>query len=116
MLTFFFYSEISVGELIMSKFTLEGNEDLPAVFGGYLVILKDNQELAVVSVPSFNLLADRYRDSVIENDDSFEDDEGNEYMINIYSSNTGIDWNLEIGSQNEEILNHIKVEYQPNDY
>lgn len=100
------------------KFTIEGNDCMPPLSGGYLIILLDNQEIHVVSVPSPNIFADRHRDSISENHDKFEDSDGNEFSISVWSSNVGVDWQLEITSvkNKENLKERIGVEYRPNDF
>lgn len=100
----------------MDKFTIEGNDCLPPVSGGYLVISLDGEEIASVSVPSPNY-ADRYSDSVVENDDEFEDSEGNSYSISIYSSSVGVDWSIDVTSkESTDLKDRVRAEYIPNEY
>jgi len=102
----------------MTQLIKERNS-LPPVSGCYLSIIKDNKEIHISSVPSFVLGADRYRDSVSENDDEFKDDEGNEFLIKIYSSDTGVEWMLNVSPINGDVnalRNRIRMEYQGNDY
>ncbi|HGL3854413.1 TPA: hypothetical protein ACKE3U_003739 [Klebsiella aerogenes] len=100
----------------MGKFTIEGNDCLPPVSGGYLVIFIDGEEFSSVSVPSPNY-ADKYSDSVVENDDDFEDDEGNSYSVSVYSSNVGVDWSIEVTSEkSDELRDRVYAEYIPNEY
>lgn len=102
--------------LNMGKFTIDGNDCLPPVSGGYLVIFLDDDEIASVSVPSPNY-ADRYSDSVVENDDEVEDDEGNTYSVSVYSSNVGVDWTIDVTSERpEDLKSRIRAEYLPNEY
>jgi len=98
--------------------TIAGNDCLPPVTGGYISIKKDGKEFHIASVPSLVLGADRYRDSVTENDDEFIDDEENGFAISIFSSNVGVDWELSLTAKNgddEELAKHIEMEYQSND-
>jgi len=102
----------------MSKM-IKGNDGLPPISGGYISIKKNGNEFHIASVPSFVLGADRYRDSVSENDDEFEDNEGNEFAISIRSSNAGVDWELSLSAKNgddEDLAKRINMEYQSNDY
>lgn len=100
----------------MGKFTIEGNDCLPPVSGGYLVIYIDDEEFASVSVPSPNY-ADKYSDSVVENDDDIEDDEGNNYSVSVYSSNVGVDWTIDVTSEkSDELRDRVHAEYIPNEY
>lgn len=99
------------------KFEIEGNDSLPSGSGGYLYITVDGQELGTVSVPS-PAYEDRYSDSIVENDDAFEDDEGNQYDVSIYSSNVGVEWVITVSNErnDSDIKDRIKVEYQANEY
>lgn len=99
------------------KFNIEGNDSLPSVSGGYLLISLDGQELATVGVPSPRY-EDRYSDSVVENDDEFDDEEGNRYSVSVYSSNVGVDWVVSVSNEGNDadIKKRIKVEYQANEY
>ena len=98
------------------SFILEGNDCMPPISGGYLIIYKDSTEVTVVSVPSPNYTADRYRDSVSENGDIVEDEEGNEFNISVWSSNVGVDWTVEVKTNDDSIKESIKVEYQANEF
>ena len=104
------------------KFTIEGNDCMPPLSGGYLIILLDDKEIHVVSVPSPNVFADRHRDSISENHDEFEDTDGNGFSISVWSSNVGVDWQLDVTSTStsnnskDHLKNRIGVEYRPNDF
>ncbi|EAQ54431.1 hypothetical protein [Vibrio sp. MED222] len=98
------------------KFTLEGNDCMPPISGGYLLIYRGSEEITVVSVPSPNFTADRYRDSVSENYDSFEDENGNEFNINVWSSNVGVDWTLDVVTADGTLEEQIRVEYHANEF
>ncbi len=100
------------------KFSIEGNECMPPVSGGCLIIMLDREAMQVVSVPSPNLFADRYRHSISENSDTFKDAAGNEFSISVWSSNAGVDWQLDVTSNDDaEGLKHrIGVEYKPNEF
>ncbi len=98
---------------------ITGNDGLPPISGGYLSIKKEGKEFHIASVPSFVPGADRYHDSVLENDDDFKDKEGNQFVISIWSSNVGVDWKLSLFAKNgddETLAKHIDMEYQSNDY
>jgi hypothetical protein len=89
---------------------------MPSISGGYLLVTLDGEEVATVGVPSPNF-ADRHSDSVNDNYDDFEDSEGNQYSVTVWSSNVGVDWEVEINSLSESDLeSRIDVEYQSNDY
>ncbi|MGI2125325.1 hypothetical protein [Shewanella oncorhynchi] len=102
------------------SFTIEGTDCLPPISGGYLVINIDGSEFHITSVPSPVLGADRHRDSVSENYDTVEDDEGNEFSIIVWSSNVGVDWQIDVkvseGVDEQELKERIDVEYQANDF
>ena len=98
------------------SFTLDGNDCMPPVSGGYLIVYRGSVELSVVSVPSPNFVADRYRDSVSENSDSFEDDNGNDYSVTVCSSSVGVDWTLEVSTDDPVLESEIKVEYHANEF
>ena len=55
------------------SFIIEGNDCMPPISGGYLIIKIDGDEFDIVSVPSPILGADRHRDSVTENFDDIEE-------------------------------------------
>ncbi|MFA0492024.1 hypothetical protein AB4563_24050 [Vibrio splendidus] len=95
----------------------EGNDCMPSISGGYLLITFDGEEVAMVSVPS-PIFADRHRDSVNQNFDQFEDDNGNDYDVLVSSSNIGVDWTITVSNSKGEsdLENRIVVEYLPNDY
>tara|TARA_R110002167_G_scaffold2284_3_gene11692 strand:- start:1501 stop:1812 length:312 start_codon:yes stop_codon:yes gene_type:complete len=102
------------------SFTIEGTDCMPPVSGGYLIINLDGNEFHIVSVPSPILGADRHRDSVSENYDSVEDSDGNQYSINVWSSNVGVDWQIDVntsfGIGEDELKSRIDVGYQANDF
>jgi hypothetical protein len=99
---------------------LRNSDCLPAVNGGYITVYLDESEIHIASVPSFNLMAEKYRDSMVDNMEEFVDKDGNEYVINICSSNVGVDWDLEIYPKNEEdrsaLVEKIRIEYESNQY
>ncbi len=100
------------------SFTIEGNDCLPPLSGGYLIINIDEKEFYIVSVPSPVLGVDRYKDSVNENSDIVEDDEGNEFSITVLSSNVGVDWQIDVKAEGDEekFRKRIDVEYQANEF
>ncbi len=89
---------------------------MPPLNGGYIVITLDGEELHLVSAPSMVWGAGRHRDSVAENFDEFDDEHGNEFRISIYSSNVGVDWEIDITTEDDILKDHISVEYHANDY
>lgn len=99
--------------------SISGNTATPALSGGYLSIKRDSKEIHISSIPTPILMADRYRDSVTENDDEFKDEEGNEFAVNIFSSIVGVDWETKLSAKNgndTELAKRIKLDYEPNDY
>ena len=106
--------------LLHHEANLRGSDRLPAVNGGYLTVYSENVEIYIASVPSFNLMAEKYRDSIVENTEEFVDKDENEYVINIYSSNVGVDWDLEIYPKNNAdrlaLIKKIRIEYESNQY
>ena len=100
------------------SFTIKGNDCLPPLAGGYLIINIDKKEFHIVSVPSPILGADRHRDSVNDNFDTVEDGEGNEFTITVWSSNVGVDWKVDIEANEgeEEFKQRIDVEYKANEF
>lgn len=98
------------------KFTLEGNDCMPPVSGGYLLIYRGSEEVTVISVPSPNFVSERYRDSVSENFDVFEDEIGNEFNVSVWSSNVGVDWTLEVDTEDPTLQEQIRVEYHANEF
>lgn len=99
---------------------IAGVESMPTLNGGYLVLKIDDRDFHITSVPSPNLLGERYRDTVSENYDKVEDEEGNTYSILVTSSNVGVDWTIDIDTaQNDDQFNlqdRIAVEFLANDY
>ncbi len=100
------------------SFTIKGNDFLPPLSGGYLIVNIDKKEFCIVSVPSPVLGADRHRDSVNENSDIVEDDEGNEFSITVLSSNVGVDWQIDVKAKGDEdkFRKRIDVEYKANEF
>lgn len=97
--------------------SLNGTIPLPAQYGGYLTVYMDGQEFYITSVPSFVANAPRYHDSIVENLDHVQDDDGNIFDIRVLSSNLGVDWNIQIQSkQADELKQRINVEYLANEY
>jgi hypothetical protein len=95
---------------------LSGSEPSPAIEGGYLYIYKGDELLGIVSIPSPNLLAENYRDSMVVYDDIVTDSEGNEYSVEVTSSLYGIDWRIYEYPDDKDILNQIRVEVKYNEY
>ena len=51
-----------------------------------------------------------------ENYDSFEDEKGNEFNINVWSSNVGVDWTLDVETEDDTLEEQIRVEYHANEF
>lgn len=94
---------------------LEGSDAHVALAGGYLYIYLDDTLVHIASIPSPNLLADRSSESVIENSDEFEDDNGNEFVIVIFSSLTGIEWRLEQYPDDTDLLMRLSYDVRLNE-
>jgi len=94
---------------------LEGNIGNVALNGGYLYIYIDDKLIHIASIPSPNVLADRSSDSVVENIDQFEDESGNEFVIAIYSSITGIEWYLNEYPDNTDLLMRMRYDVSINE-
>ncbi len=105
---------------LLDEESLRGSDSMPAVNGGYLTVYSEDAELHIASVPSFNLMAEKHRDSMVENTEEFIDKNGNEYVINIYSSNVGVDWDLEVYPKDDKdrlaLVRKIRIEYESNPY
>jgi hypothetical protein len=94
---------------------LEGTDSCVALAGGYLYIFQDDALIHIASIPSPNLLADRSSDSVIENVDEFVDENGNEFVIVIFSSITGIDWHLAEYPDDTDLLMRMHYDVRLNE-
>ena len=94
---------------------IEGNVGDVALGGGYLYIYQADALLHIASIPSPNLLAERSSDSVVENVDEFEDTLGNQYLISIASSISGIYWRLEERPDDESLLMQLHYEIKLNE-
>jgi len=94
---------------------LEGEESLPALNGGYIKLIKNEKVIFLAKVPSPNMFVDRYSDSLVENKEYFEDEDG-EYEFFIFSSSNGVKWEVKINSKDNKDLsklkNEIKIEYE----
>jgi len=95
---------------------LYGSESLPALNGAYLYIYRGDKLLGIVSIPSPNLMAENYRDSVVTNYEELVDEDGNEYEIEVISSNVGIDWEFVKYPEDENILKQLRVEVKYNEF
>jgi hypothetical protein len=95
---------------------LNGSESLPPINGAYLYVYKGDKLLGIVSIPSPNLMAENYRDSVVTNYEELVDEEGNEYEVEVISSNAGIDWEFVKYPDDENILKQLKVEVKYNEF
>jgi hypothetical protein len=95
---------------------LSGTDILPALNGGYLYIYENEKLLHIASIPSPYLLGDNYRQSVVENDEYFCDDNGNEFAIDILSSNVSIEWYLTSYPDDENIIKSIRYKVRKNEF
>jgi len=101
---------------ILKQNIVSGSETLPAINGAYLYLYKMDKILGIVSIPSPNLMADNYRDSIVENNDVLVDENGNEFEIKIISSKYGIDWEFVRYPNDKNILNNLRIEVKYNEY
>jgi len=101
----------------MTTFHFEGSDCSPALAGGYLSVLKDGKEIFIAAVPSLVPCFDRYRDSVSENDEIFEDEEGNEIAVTVQSSSVGVDWQIDVNQREgaESLKGRLDARFQPNE-
>lgn len=74
-----------------------------ALEGGKLIIYSNDIEISSVNVPRPYLGAEKSRDSVVEADEYFNDEFGNEYIINVYSGMYGIDYSIEVTHTEDEL-------------
>jgi len=91
----------------------EGSDGVVAISGGFLDIQVDGNTICTVSIPIPNFMADRYRDSVSQWSEEFDDLDGNHYIATVRSSTDGVDWEVDIKPNNnglessDEILHNI---------
>lgn len=88
-----------------------------AVDGGKLIIYSNDIEISSVNVPVPNLGAEKSRDSIVEEDEHFNDEFGNEYIINVYSGMHGIDYSIEVVHTEDELkakefCKNLTVQYE----
>lgn len=95
---------------------LHGSDGRVALNGGYLYIYLNGSLLHIAGIPSPYLLADRLSDSTVENTDEFTDKDGNEFEIIIYSSNSGIEWDLCSHPDDEDLIFGLMYEVKLNDH
>jgi hypothetical protein len=98
------------------KGILYGNESLPPINGAYLYVYKGNKLLGIVAIPSPNLMAENYRDSIVTNYEELVDEDGNKYEIEVFSSNVGIDWEFVKYPDDENILKQLKIKVKYNEF
>jgi len=82
----------------------EGSEGTVAMSGGFLDIQVDGSTICTVSIPIPNFMADRYRDSISEWSEKFEDFDGNNYIATVWSSMNGVDWEVNVVETKENGL------------
>ena len=95
---------------------LWGSENLPPLNGAYLYVYKGDNLLGIVGIPSPNLMAENYKDSVVMNYEELFDEEQNEYEIKVISSNAGIEWEFVQYPDNEEILKQLRIEVRYSEF
>lgn len=74
-----------------------------ALEGGKLIIYSNDIEISSVNVPRPNLGAEKNHDSIVEEDEYFNDEYGNEYIINVYSGMDGIHYSIELTHIEDEL-------------
>lgn len=94
---------------------LQGTDGRVALAGGYLYIYLHGALIHIAGIPSPYLLADRSSDSMVENADEFTDKEGHEFEIVIYSSISGIEWELYSYPDDENLILGLAYEVKLND-
>lgn len=95
---------------------ISGADSRVPLNGGYLLVYLADELLSIVSIPAPEYMADNNRDSIVENDDTFEDKSGNQYDIEIRSSKYGIDWYLVSYPDDDEIIQKLRYEVRLNEY
>ena len=109
-----------MGYLTQKQIKLEeyisGTDAMPALKGGYLYIYVYDKLLHIASIPSPNLLGENYSQIVVENDEYFSDDNGNEFIIGILSSNLGVDWYLTSYPDDENIIKSLRYKVKQNEF
>ncbi|MEA3523298.1 MAG: hypothetical protein U9R50_10000 [Campylobacterota bacterium] len=98
------------------KQNIEGSSGQPALNGGYLYIYLEDELLYIVSIPSPNLMGENSSQSTVENYDEFEDTNGNEYSIAVFSSMYDIQWYLYTYPEDEKTVQKIRYEVKYNEY
>lgn len=88
-----------------------------AVDGGRLIIYSNGIQIHNIYVPRPNFGAEKSRDSLNENEDYFEDEFGNEFIIEVYSGMHGIDYTIEATkivneSIAKEFCDSLTVQYE----
>jgi len=69
----------------------------------------------IAGIPSPYLRADRSSDSTVENTDEFIDEQGHEFATAIYSSISGIEWDLYIYPDDENLIGGLTYEVKLNE-
>jgi hypothetical protein len=86
-----------------------GSECVVAMSGGFLDIQVDGSTICTVSIPIPNFMADRYRDSVSQWSEDFEDFDGNKYRATIGSSMYGVDWEVNIEPNDNGLISSDEI-------
>lgn len=94
---------------------LQGSDSRVALEGGYLYIYLHETLIHIAGIPSPYLLADRSSDSTVENSDEFSDTDGHQFEIAIYSSITGIEWDVYSYPDDENLILGLTYEIKLND-
>lgn len=103
--------------IAIKKPCIEESLSSVALEGGKLIIYSNDIEISSVNVPMPNLGAEKSRDSVVEEEEYFDDEFGNMFIINVYSGMYGIDYSIEIThTENEvkakEFCESLSVEFE----
>lgn len=91
----------------------EDSTGLVAFSGGYLDIQVDGETIGTVSIPVPNFMAERHRDSMVSWYEELQDNDGNIYKAEIYSSMYGVDWTVDVEpyddgrTTSDEILHNL---------
>ena len=106
--------------IVKKRFTalpehLQGADGRVALKGGYLSIYRHGNLLHIAGIPSPYLLADRSSDSTVQNTDEFIDEQGHQFGIAIYSSISGIEWDLYTYPDDDNLIGGLTYEVNLNE-
>lgn len=95
---------------------ISGSVSQPALKGGYLYIYFQDELITIVSIPTPNVISENYNQSIVENYDSFSDNNGNNYSVSVYSSIYDIYWTINPDTLNDVSKNDFRYEVKYNEY